>query len=58
MGSGALQCVECSVSAPAGARGWQGHLVDLDDDAEDEVVFYCSNCADREFSQQSDAADA
>jgi hypothetical protein len=33
----------------ASASGWQAHLVDVDDDGEDEVVFYCPHCAAREF---------
>jgi hypothetical protein len=44
-----LVCVECQQRSAAGAEGWQGHLVDLDDDGEDEVVFYCASCAAREF---------
>jgi hypothetical protein len=44
-----LRCVECETSPDASARGWQGHLVDVDDDGEDEVVFYCPRCAAREF---------
>jgi hypothetical protein len=34
-----LVCVECQRRSAAAAEGWQGHLVDLDDDGEDEVVF-------------------
>jgi hypothetical protein len=30
-------------------RGWQGHLVDLDEDGVDEVAFFCPRCAAREF---------
>lgn len=47
----------CSVLAPPTAEHWQGHLVDLDDDGEDEVAFYCPACAEREFGQQLDLAD-
>jgi hypothetical protein len=32
-------CIECGRSAQT-ARGWQGHLVDADDDGEDEVGFF------------------
>ena len=31
------------------AQGWEAHLADLDDDGQDEVVFYCPVCAEREF---------
>jgi hypothetical protein len=44
-----LVCVECERRSAAGAPGWQGHLVDVDDDGEDEIVFYCPCCAAREF---------
>jgi hypothetical protein len=46
-----LRCVECEKSSDASARGWRGSLVDVDvdDDGEDEVVFYCPRCAAREF---------
>jgi hypothetical protein len=44
-----LVCAECGrVTAEAG-RGWQGHLVDVDDDGADEVLFFCPRCAAREF---------
>jgi hypothetical protein len=51
MSRGKLDCVECGASSNASARGGQEHLVDLDDDGEDEVVFYCPRCADREFGE-------
>jgi hypothetical protein len=44
-------CVECNSEAAEGERGWEGHLVDLDDDGEDEVVFFCPACAAREFGR-------
>jgi hypothetical protein len=44
-----LVCVECRRPADAQARGWQGHLVEADDDEGDEVVFFCPLCAAREF---------
>jgi len=44
-----LVCVECEQRSAACAEGWQAHLVDLDDDGADEVVFYCAGCAAREF---------
>jgi|GEM_PF-6566273 len=44
-----LVCVECASVSENRAEGWEGHLVDLDDDGDDEVVFFCLTCADREF---------
>ena len=42
-------CEECGRVNSDGERGWQGHLVDLDDDGDDEVLFFCPRCAEREF---------
>lgn len=42
-------CEECGRAISDGERGWQGYLVDLDDDGEDEVLFFCPRCAEREF---------
>jgi hypothetical protein len=47
-----LLCEECEALSGARAEGWRGHLVDLDDDGEDEVVFYCLRCATREFGKK------
>lgn len=44
-----IVCVECSRPAVASAKRWQAHLADLHDDGQDEIVFYCPACADREF---------
>jgi hypothetical protein len=44
-----LICSECACFAGGDARGWQAHLVDLDDDDEDEVAFFCPSCAASEF---------
>ena len=52
-----LVCVECQRESGAAAHGWQGHLVDLTDEGRDEVVFYCPNCAEREFSARPSDAD-
>jgi hypothetical protein len=38
-----LVCVECETDSTEG-RGWQAHLTD-----DDEVAFYCAECAEREF---------
>jgi len=44
-----LVCAECCCEAAEAERGWQGHLVDVDDDGADEVLFFCPRCAAREF---------
>ena len=47
-----LVCVECRRRADSQARGWQAHLVESDDNEdEDEVVFFCPACAAREFGE-------
>ena len=47
-----LRCIECGRQADGEAAGWQAHLVDLNDDGEDEVAFYCPDCAAREFNSR------
>jgi predicted RNA-binding Zn-ribbon protein involved in translation (DUF1610 family) len=44
-----MRCEECGQEATGRAQGWEGLLVDLDDDGQDEVVFFCPTCAEREF---------
>jgi len=44
-----LRCEECGRVEADREPGWEGHLVDRDDDGEDEVVFFCPRCAEREF---------
>jgi hypothetical protein len=47
-----LVCAECGRVSAGGEPGWQGHLVDADDDGAGEVVlFFCSRCAEREFGR-------
>ena len=46
---GALVCCECECASLGAAFGWEGHLVDLDDDGADEVAFFCPDCVEREF---------
>jgi len=48
-----LVCCECGRRAGESATRWQGYLVDVDDDGQDEVVFFCPACAAREFGSQS-----
>lgn len=44
-----LVCIECGARADERATRWQAFLIDLDDDGQDELVFYCPACAAREF---------
>ena len=44
-----LVCAECGRGDSDRKPGWEGHLVDLDDDGEDEILFFCPDCAAREF---------
>jgi hypothetical protein len=46
-----LVCCDCDRCAVGTAAGWQGHLVDLDDDGRDEVAFFCPACVAREFGR-------
>lgn len=47
-----LTCSECERAADGEVRGWQAHLVDLDEDGDDEIAFFCPSCATREFGSQ------
>ncbi len=48
-----LDCIECGRCSTDEALGWRGYLVDLNEDGhEDDVVFYCPNCAAMEFDSQ------
>jgi Zn finger protein HypA/HybF involved in hydrogenase expression len=44
-----IVCEECRRPWPDEERGWQGHVVDLD-----EIAFYCPECAEREFGAEDD----
>jgi hypothetical protein len=44
-----MTCEECEIEAEGDALGWEAYLADLDDDGQDDVVFYCPVCAEREF---------
>ena len=44
-----MKCEECNCEAEGDARGWEALLVDLDDDGQVEMVFYCRACAAKEF---------
>ena len=44
-----MTCEECGQEATVRAEGWKAHLADLDDDREDEIVFFCVAGAEGEF---------
>ena len=51
-----MRCAQCGKVATGDARGWQAHRAELppeyeDDDLQDvpAVVFFCPECAEREF---------
>ena len=44
-----LVCAACGREDNQCERGWEGHLVDLNEDGEDEILFFCAACAVREF---------
>ncbi|MHB8692076.1 MAG: hypothetical protein ACYDHH_12590 [Solirubrobacteraceae bacterium] len=52
-----LVCCNCERRSVGTAAGWQGRLVDLDDDGRDEVVFFCPGCAAREFGTRGTLLD-
>jgi hypothetical protein len=52
-----LVCCDCERRAVGTAAGWQGHLVDLDDDGRDEVAFFCPACSAREFGTRGTPLD-
>jgi hypothetical protein len=43
-----LECAECERLSDENAVGWEAHLA-FDSDGGDEVIFFCSLCATREF---------
>ena len=45
VGSNRLQCVECHGDSREDERGWTARLT-----VDDDVVFYCPVCDEREFS--------
>ena len=46
-----MTCEECGQEATGRAERWEALLIDLDDDGQDEIVFYCPVCAEREFHE-------
>lgn len=50
-----MTCAECGAVANGVAAGWRGYRADEPEDDELEVAFYCSQCAEREFGNTSDA---
>lgn len=52
-----MRCQECGREATGNAAGWEAHVVDVDDDGQNDLVFYCRVCAEREFHCIDPAAD-
>jgi hypothetical protein len=49
-----LVCCECEQRSAGSASGWHGYLFDLDDDGQDEVVFFCCpGCAARDSAART-----
>ena len=49
-----LICAECRLEADERALGWRAYLVEADKEERDdkeEILFFCSSCAAREFSR-------
>ena len=44
-----MTCEECGEGAVGRAEGWEAFVVDMDDDGQDKVVFFCGVCASNEF---------
>jgi len=35
-----MKCEECGQEAAGRAMGWEAHLIDMDDDGQDDLVFF------------------
>jgi hypothetical protein len=44
-----IRCIECGGESDELATGWRAYIVPDEDENEDEVAFYCPECAEREF---------
>jgi hypothetical protein len=44
-----MECIECGRRPEQRARGWRAYRADLEPDDEPEIIFYCAECATREF---------
>jgi len=54
-----MRCVECGAVADADAFRWRAYRVDADTaSGDDELVFYCPECAGREFDSNEDVLPA
>ena len=54
-----MKCAQCGKVATGVARGWQAHCAELPAEYEDDglqdvppVVFFCPDCAQREFGDE------
>jgi hypothetical protein len=46
--------VECGARSGQDAAGWRGYRVDIADGGDEEVLFFCPSCVEREFRPYSD----
>lgn len=49
-----LYCNECGCASAKGASSWRAELVDVNEDGQDEILFFCPVCALREFAPGAD----
>ena len=52
-----MTCEECRCEADGRAQGWEAYLVDLDDDGQNDVIFFCRICAANEFHRLDAGSD-
>ena len=48
-----MTCAECGATADENARGWRAYRGDEPDESP-LLVFYCPECAEREFADEDD----
>lgn len=46
-----LVCVECSCLSGLRALGWRGYRIDVEEDDEPALAFFCPTCAARAFDE-------
>jgi hypothetical protein len=44
-----MECIECGQAPLGKAFGWRAYRADLEPEDEPSIVFYCADCAAREF---------
>ena len=46
-----LVCVECACLSGLRALGWRGYRIDVEEDDEPALAFFCPTCAARAFDE-------